>query len=234
MKGLNQPADKRVLKKTFIWILALTAVWFGIKWTADLVEWLRIPPEQVQATQTTPIVKTNPDETTTTDTLYIEINKTRTKNGLQAFSRNMQLDKSAALKCNDMVEGDYYAHDNPSTGKKGYTYISDVGVRFDYASENLNDGWFNKTSDVIDSWMSSPSHAASILDPQFTEIGFAVCTNPKTPLRLTVVQHKINPLEQAVTQPSVAPVQRYQAPSTTTCKSTTSEYIAPETTCVSR
>lgn len=171
-------------------------------------------------------------EPITADGLYIAINAEKTKLDLATYSRNPKLDESANLKCQDMVRNSYYAHENPSTGKTGYKYISDAGVRFAYASENLNMGSFKNANAVIDSWMSSESHKASIVDPRFTEIGFAVCDvqiggNTGT----VVVQHKIE-VYVAPQQTQRTYVPAYTPPTTTYC---THEdyggYFSPTTTC---
>jgi len=129
-----------------------------------------------------------------TDTLYMEINKVRAANSLPQFERNPLLDKSAALKCEDMQKDNYYDHYHPKTKKQGLEFIDERTTPYEYASENLNAGVFYIPSDVITSWMGSPTHAASILDPQFTQIGFAICEVASYPGQTVVVQHKINPL----------------------------------------
>ena len=132
-------------------------------------------------------------EPVTTDGLYIAINKVRTTNNLPAFARNPLLDKSAKMKCNDMSKYNYYDHKHPKTGKRGYDYVDKTVKYYDWVSENLNAGMFANSQEVIDSWMGSESHAASILDPRFTEIGFATCEIAKYPGETVIVQHKIDP-----------------------------------------
>lgn len=129
----------------------------------------------------------------TADGLYIAINKVRTTNNLPAFARNPQLDKSSKMKCDDMVNDNYYDHKDPKTGMNGYDYVDKTIKYYDWVSENLNAGIFNNSQEVIDSWMGSESHAASILDPRFTEIGFATCKVAIYPGETVIVQHKIDP-----------------------------------------
>lgn len=170
--------------------------------SALVVIWLIFCAVVTVAQDKKPIAKIDQDKVTlpvkedvTPDSLFISINETRVTNNLSPFSRNTKLDESSTLKCNDMVANNYYDHQNPTTGKHGYTYVEDLGVSFRWGSENLNDGTFYSSKDVVDSWMNSESHRNSIIDPQFTEIGFAVCQNPKTPGQTMVVQHKINPAQ---------------------------------------
>src|SRR5690606_7646641 len=97
---------------------------------------------------------------------------------------------SSNAKCQDMVKHKYYDHKNPNTGVSGIYYVDNNRVKYSYASENLNKGIFKNAKSVVDSWMSSESHKASIVDPKFTEIGFAVCKGTK-PDEIMVVHHKI-------------------------------------------
>lgn len=133
----------------------------------------------------------------TTDALFNAINEARVTNNVTPFSRNPKLDESSKLKCDDMVAGNYYEHINSQTGKHGYDYINDVGQQYEAGSENLNQGFFKTAKDVVDSWMQSESHKASITDPKFTEIGFATCIVPQWSNQLTIVQHKIQPYSKS-------------------------------------
>lgn len=130
-------------------------------------------------------------ERITPDDLFVEINKVRTDHDLKQFKRNELLDKSSSIKCKDMTENHYYDHQNPKTGKQGYSYVKDLQINYDSVSENLNAGIFYTAKEVIDSWMGSKPHRASILDPRYDEIGFATCTDTNSPDELIIVQHKI-------------------------------------------
>lgn len=159
----------------------------------------------------TPVVQ---KEKITPDGLFIAINKVRAKNNLAQFKRNSLLDKSAQLKCDDMVKNNYYEHKNPKTGKQGYSYINDVGANPAWMSENLNQGTFVNSKSVVNSWMESESHAASILDARYSEIGFAVCVIPSAKDELTVVQHKMEPSQQPAV---IQQTPQYSLPEKTYC-----------------
>lgn len=176
----------------------------------------------------------------TPDSLYLNINNVRSTKNLPTFSRNPSLDKSAEMKCNDMVLNHYYDHVNPSTGKPGGKYAEDAGVKYTYVSENLNKGTFNTSSDVIDSWMGSESHKASILDPKYTEIGFATCVDGKYPNDLLIVQHKIEPyiepIQQTYSSQPRLEYTKYSPPKKTFCTTTDSSWYSSSeysTTCTS-
>lgn len=141
----------------------------------------------------TDLQQPQPAQPVTADGLYIAINKVRATNNLPAFARNPQLDKSAKMKCSDMVKYNYYNHKHPKTRMNGYDYVDKTVKYYDWVSENLNAGMFANSQEVIDSWMGSESHAASILDPRFTEIGFATCEVAIYSGETVIVQHKIDP-----------------------------------------
>lgn len=49
--------------------------------------------------------------------------------GLATLSRNQLLDKSAQIKCDDMVTNNYWSHDRP-TGEKSWAEVLNLG--YDY------------------------------------------------------------------------------------------------------
>lgn len=170
------------------WLLALSVSFVAI----CLFLLVSVPvTDKLQQDSRERFAKENP---ITNDTLYIAINKVRVENKLPQFKRNVFLDKSAQLKCVDMRADNYYEHKDPVTGVEGYKYVDETYGQYEWVSENLNAGVFYSPEEVVDSWMSSPSHAASILDPRFTEIGFATCAIAKYPGETVVVQHKVDPL----------------------------------------
>lgn len=138
----------------------------------------------------------------TPDALYVAINKERVANNLTPYSRNNLLDKSSQAKCDDMVKNNYYGHKNPTTGQLGNTYVNQIYGYHDGSSENLTEGYFADADSVIKGWMDSTAHRASIIDPKYKEIGFAVCIKADTPNELTVVQHKAAPIATNVAAPS--------------------------------
>lgn len=128
----------------------------------------------------------------TTDEVYLALNDVRRDNSLPQFSRNTYLDKTAKQKCDDMAKYKYYEHVNPKTKIKFDTYINAIPMYHNGASENLNQYVFVDSTEVVTSWMESPEHKASILDPKYTDVGLATCKlNPSEPKETTVVQHKV-------------------------------------------
>lgn len=121
--------------------------------------------------------------------LYELTNKERTNLGLTGLVLDPKLNASALNKCSDMVTNNYWAHDSP-TGVDPWYFI---GTQVDYqaAGENLAYGLKDSRS-VVDAWMASPSHKDNIVKPEYTNIGFGICSSPNfvnDGLRTIVVQH---------------------------------------------
>ena len=96
----------------------------------------------------------------------------RQKMGLSPVSENGALDKAAALKAQNMLQENYWAHFSPS-GKTPWDFISGAGYKFTYAGENLAKN-FTSSDDVMSAWMASSSHRDNLLNPKYQDIGIAV------------------------------------------------------------
>lgn len=107
-----------------------------------------------------------------TNDLLVQTNTQRQQNGLSALTYNNVLSNAAYQKANDMFDDDYWAHVAPD-GKTPWDFIISNGYKYTYAGENLAKD-FSKSSSVVSAWMNSPSHRANILNPNYTEVGFAV------------------------------------------------------------
>jgi uncharacterized protein YkwD len=147
-------------------------------------------------------------EDITAASLYNLVNQERQKAGVTALSFNDKLNESAELKCEDMVAHQYYEHENPKTGERGGKFVFKVLPNATLASENLDQGTMPNSQQVITDWLNSPSHKAAMLDPKWTDTGFATCQPPGQPEgSRTIVQHLAIVKEQQV-QPSQAQPQQ--------------------------
>lgn len=77
---------------------------------------------------------------------------------------------AARLHSRDMVERDYFAHDNPD-GQSPWDRMEEAGyVGWRAVGENIAAG--SPTAEgTMDQWMNSPGHCANIMNAEFTEIG---------------------------------------------------------------
>lgn len=111
----------------------------------------------------------------TSASILNDVNEARHQAGSSLLSMNPDLTKSAEAKCSDMAQNNYYEHARPSDGKKGSDWINENTKYWKVANENLNQGDFQASFQVLDSWLASPSHKAAMLDAKFTDTGIAVC-----------------------------------------------------------
>lgn len=109
--------------------------------------------------------------------LVERVNAVRGENGLPPLKRAGELDAAARYHATDMGQDDYVAHD--SYDRAGSTLIWvcawDTRVRSYYADalwlgESIAAGPTNP-QEVLDAWMSSPSHRALILNADVWETG---------------------------------------------------------------
>jgi Cysteine-rich secretory protein family len=104
--------------------------------------------------------------------LFNQTNQQRADNGLPPLRLDARLNESAGLKANNMFAQDYWAHVSP-TGIQPWYWFTQAGYPYAYAGENLAKD-FDSTSGTIQGWMNSPGHRANILNPNYTDVGFAV------------------------------------------------------------
>ncbi len=100
------------------------------------------------------------------------VNQKRAENNLAPLSLSIELSAAATKKASDMFANNYWAHISP-TGTTPWSFISSSGYQYLYAGENLAKD-FDKTTEVVEAWMNSPTHRANILKEEYTDIGLAV------------------------------------------------------------
>jgi|GEM_PF-4851829 len=178
MKGLWQRFGKQKYKlfltlTVSVFVCILLAIGYLIGQHANL------SPRPV-ASNVTKTDKSNSLLTPTVNTSDIDIyqlwalvNEQRTSAGLSALSLNPKLNQSASAKCDDMVTKNYWSHNDPA-GNTPWHFFTDAGVQYIHLAENLGEG-FHSSQATIDAWMKSDEHKANILDPRFTDVGYAVC-----------------------------------------------------------
>ncbi len=104
--------------------------------------------------------------------IFNQTNQQRVANGLPPLRLEAKLNQSAALKAQNMFDENYWAHVSPS-GIDPWHWFAQAGYNYRYAGENLAKD-FDTSSGAIQGWMNSPGHRANILNPNYTDVGFAV------------------------------------------------------------
>lgn len=129
---------------------------------------------QVPPVSTTPIIDDNPAYINKNDPEMAlkamnYINQMRLEYGLEELIIDDNISKVALGHSMDMAEGNYIDHVSP-TGTTPFERLDMAGIYYTSACEILASG-FNNSTDVVDSWLNSPSHKTSILSSEFTHIG---------------------------------------------------------------
>ena len=99
----------------------------------------------------------------------------RVQNNVATLALASALHSSAQAKTADMFTYHYFDHTRPSNHKITFSYFINLEkYHFLKAGENLAQGNFSTSKQVVDAWMNSPEHKKNILDPAYTQIGVAV------------------------------------------------------------
>lgn len=106
--------------------------------------------------------------------LLEQTNKTRASANEVPLTMNVQLNKAAQLKAQNMLEDQYWAHTAPD-GTEPWTWFDEVGYRYVAAGENLARD-FKTDQGVIAAWMNSKEHRENVLNAGYTEVGFGIAS----------------------------------------------------------
>ncbi len=113
------------------------------------------------------------DEDQQLDVLLTDVNDLRAENGLEPVTLDPTLIVAAEECACDMIEGGFFAHENPITHMGPGDRLTTAGYIFYSMGENLAVGQ-TSAHEVFDAWMASPDHRDNILDPNWREVGLAV------------------------------------------------------------
>jgi len=102
-----------------------------------------------------------------------ETNAQRELINLNSLKESSALNKSAALKVDDMFKKQYFEHLSP-TGQGPSDLAKQANYDFVIIGENLALGNFKDDKELVDAWMASPGHRENILRNGYEEIGVAV------------------------------------------------------------
>lgn len=128
-------------------------------------------------------------------------NVERQGKGLSPFSENEALDKAAALKAQNMLQENYWAHFAPS-GKTPWDFMLGSGYKFTFAGENLAKNFY-KSEDVVKAWMDSPTHRDNLLNSKYKDIGIAVVDGVLNGQKTTLVVQMFGTTDMLAANPSV-------------------------------
>jgi len=131
-----------------------------------------VKPSPTSQAPSTPVTGLSADEQLTLDL----INKERAKAGLEPLKIDMELQKVARLKAQDMVEKNYFSHQSPTYGSP-FDMMRQFNVSFRTAGENIAG---NRTVEgAVQAWMNSEGHRKNILNANFNYTGIGVVESPQ-------------------------------------------------------
>ncbi len=102
------------------------------------------------------------------------LNADRAKNGLSPLKTNSQLTSLAGNYAQDMMDRNYFAHNNPE-GQTPFDRMKNAGISYNYAGENIAIN--NNVTAAETAFMNSAGHKANILNTNYTEVGVGVRYN---------------------------------------------------------
>lgn len=105
--------------------------------------------------------------------MILLLNEQRVKAGDNQLVRNPKLEKTAMEKACDMDKLDYFEHEDLQ-GRMSWHLLQEEGLDYTKAGENIARD-MSSVRDTMEWFMKSPTHKANILDPEFTQVGYATC-----------------------------------------------------------
>ncbi len=108
------------------------------------------------------------------------VNAERKKAGVSPLTLSTEVCSVAQVKSDDMAKNGYFDHNSPTYGSP-FTMLSDFGVTYRTAGENIAKGQQSPEA-VMKAWMGSSGHKANILSPNFKQLGVGYSANNGSPV----------------------------------------------------
>lgn len=150
------------MKRTVLYGLTVVLILLGVSYSV-----LSQKPSQIAFTKATQL---------NADTIFNLVNKERVELGLQPLVRDELLDTSASEKCNDMLQDNYFTHEDPATGDV-WGFLKSIKPDYRFAGENLGTTDVSEVA-VVTGWMNSEGHRANIVNDVYKNSGIASCYSP--------------------------------------------------------
>lgn len=101
-----------------------------------------------------------------------QVNAVRARNGLPALRADAAMNRAARQRAAELAKR--FSHTRPNGGR-GLTILSEMGVSYRTAGENIAAGQ-TSAQVVMSAWMGSSGHRANILSSRFGRIGVGQVT----------------------------------------------------------
>jgi uncharacterized protein YkwD len=103
----------------------------------------------------------------------------QTKPAALALAWNARLTEAARLHSQDMIDRNFFAHQNPS-GQNAGARVQAQGYSWSAVGENIAAGQ-RSVKQVMDGWMASSGHCNNIMSANYTEVGVACVIKANDP-----------------------------------------------------
>ena len=104
------------------------------------------------------------------------INEQRKQNGLSELKFDVELQKVAKIKAEDLVNNNYFSHNSPTYGSP-FEMMKSFGITYKAAGENIAG---NPTlPGAVTAWMNSEGHRANILSNAYNYTGIGIVESQK-------------------------------------------------------
>lgn len=101
-----------------------------------------------------------------------QVNAARAQNGLSALTLDANMNRAANVRAAELAQS--FSHTRPN-GSRGLTALSEAGVSYRAAGENIAAGQQTAQA-VVSAWMNSSGHRANILSAKFSRMGVGQVT----------------------------------------------------------
>ena len=117
------------------------------------------------------------------------VNNERISRGMKPLIETLALNLSASMKCQDMIDRDYWSHFAPDGTSPWDFFDKAKGGDYRHAGENLARDYV-RDEDAFNALMHSPTHRDNILSEDYTRIGIGKCQGDLGGINsIVIVQH---------------------------------------------
>jgi uncharacterized protein YkwD len=108
------------------------------------------------------------------------VNQARQAAGLAAFTSDPALDRIARARSRDMVQRNYFSHEDPAGGELPLEkLLTEQHIVYQQAGENIAYFLGHVEADALpelstEKWMQSPPHKENMMDPGYNFTGFGI------------------------------------------------------------
>lgn len=118
--------------------------------------------------------------------LYRLINSHRENNKQTPLNINQSLERSAKAKVKDMIDNDYFRHQDKHNIESWYLFQA-AGYNYLTAGENLSSG-SDTPWKVFEAWQNSEEHNNQMLSDTFLDMGFSLdCQSYRVGMKLSCI-----------------------------------------------